>query len=61
MDPSPVCGFCLGTTQKNKKGEPEDLISCADCGNSGEHSGPTEWYMYPRGFLTHEQVQNKNL
>lgn len=37
-EPSPVCGFCLGTAEKNRDGEPEKLISCADCGNSGHPS-----------------------
>ena len=36
--PSPLCGFCLGTAEKNRDGEPEVLISCADCGNSGKSS-----------------------
>ena len=35
-DPSPLCGFCLGTAEKNRDGVPEVLISCADCGNSGK-------------------------
>jgi hypothetical protein len=30
-----LCCFCLGDEHKNRNGEPEDLISCADCGNSG--------------------------
>ncbi|XP_052068323.1 histone acetyltransferase KAT6B-like isoform X3 [Mytilus californianus] len=30
-----ICCFCLGDENKNRSGEPEDLISCADCGNSG--------------------------
>ena len=34
--PSPLCGFCLGTAEKNRDGVPEVLISCADCGNSGK-------------------------
>lgn len=37
-EPSPLCGFCLGTAEKNKDGVPEILISCADCGNSGMYS-----------------------
>ena len=33
--PIPLCSFCLGTAEKNKDGVIEELISCADCGNSG--------------------------
>ena len=30
------CDFCLGDADENKKtGEPEELVSCADCGRSG--------------------------
>ena len=36
FDASTVCGFCLGTADCNKDGEEEELISCADCGNSGK-------------------------
>lgn len=35
VDASTFCGFCLGTADCNKDGEEEELISCADCGNSG--------------------------
>ena len=43
--PSPLCGFCLGTAEKNRDGEPEVLISCADCGNSGkQHATFTHFY-----------------
>ena len=35
VDASTFCGFCRGTAQCNKDGEEEELISCADCGNSG--------------------------
>lgn len=35
--PNDYCDFCLGDEQDNKKtGEPEPLISCSDCGRSGE-------------------------
>lgn len=37
-DPSAFCGFCQGTAQCNKDGEEEELVSCADCGNSGHPS-----------------------
>ncbi|XP_042867286.1 zinc finger protein ubi-d4 A-like isoform X1 [Penaeus japonicus] len=34
--PSPYCDFCLGDAAMNKKtGEPEELVSCSDCGRSG--------------------------
>ena len=34
--PSPYCDFCLGDATENKKsGHPEELVSCADCGRSG--------------------------
>lgn len=34
--PSPYCDFCLGDATLNKKtGEPEELVSCSDCGRSG--------------------------
>lgn len=34
--PSPYCDFCLGDAEINKKsGQPEELVSCSDCGRSG--------------------------
>lgn len=30
-----ICCFCLGDEKRNRQGDEEDLISCADCGNSG--------------------------
>lgn len=30
-----VCSFCLGDEDKNAEGIPEDMIHCANCGNSG--------------------------
>ena len=36
VDASTYCGFCLGTGERNKDGVQEELISCADCGNSGK-------------------------
>lgn len=34
--PSPYCDFCLGDSKENKKtSQPEDLVSCSDCGRSG--------------------------
>lgn len=36
---SAYCDFCLGDADENKKtGEPEELVSCADCGRSGHPS-----------------------
>ena len=35
--PVPLCGFCFGGKEKNKHGEAEELVSCHDCGNSGEY------------------------
>ncbi|XP_014260012.1 zinc finger protein ubi-d4 A isoform X7 [Cimex lectularius] len=37
--PSPYCDFCLGDAVSNKKsGQPEELVSCSDCGRSGHPS-----------------------
>ena len=37
MPPSSYCDFCLGSTDLNKKsGVAEKMVSCADCGRSGE-------------------------
>ena len=30
-----MCDFCLQTADSNRKGEPEDLLICRDCGNRG--------------------------
>lgn len=30
------CSFCGGDDAKNKEGEPETMVTCADCGRSGE-------------------------
>nr|XP_033805229.1 histone acetyltransferase KAT6A [Geotrypetes seraphini]XP_033805231.1 histone acetyltransferase KAT6A [Geotrypetes seraphini]XP_033805232.1 histone acetyltransferase KAT6A [Geotrypetes seraphini] len=37
-EPIPICSFCLGTKEQNRERKPEELISCADCGNSGHPS-----------------------
>ena len=35
------CDFCLGDATENKKtGLPEELVSCAECGRSGELRRP---------------------
>jgi hypothetical protein len=31
----PNCGFCGGNDKKNKIGEPEEMVSCDECGRSG--------------------------
>lgn len=38
VTPSSMCSFCLGTAEQNKQKQPEELISCHDCGNSGHPS-----------------------
>ncbi|XP_069473765.1 histone acetyltransferase KAT6A [Ambystoma mexicanum] len=37
-EPIPICSFCLGTKEQNREKKAEELISCADCGNSGHPS-----------------------
>lgn len=40
--PNNYCDFCLGDSKINKKtGQPEELVSCSDCGRSGT-SNPGE-------------------
>jgi hypothetical protein len=35
--PLGYCDFCLGDSSENKKtNEPEELVSCAECGRSGQ-------------------------
>lgn len=42
--PNGYCDFCLGGSKKT--GCPEDLISCADCGRSGEPAQPlAKWHL----------------
>ena len=32
-----LCAFCLGDRDLNKKtGKPEEMVSCSDCGGSGD-------------------------
>ncbi|CAG0890658.1 unnamed protein product [Cyprideis torosa] len=39
VSPSTYCDFCLGDATQNKKtNEPEELVSCSDCGRSGHPS-----------------------
>ena len=35
VPPSAVCSFCLGTAEQNRDSQPEELVSCHECGNSG--------------------------
>ncbi|XP_064170966.1 histone acetyltransferase KAT6B-like isoform X4 [Anguilla rostrata] len=37
-DPIPICSFCLGTRESNRDQQPEELLSCTDCGSSGHPS-----------------------
>lgn len=38
--PNNYCDFCLGDSKINKKtGQPEELVSCSDCGRSGTSTG----------------------
>ena len=32
-----ICGFCLGDNEKNAQGIAEEMIHCAECGNSGKN------------------------
>jgi len=36
--PTPLYSFCCGSSEQNRNGVPEKLISCVDCGNSGHPS-----------------------
>uniref|UniRef100_A0A5F9C5K4 Double PHD fingers 2 n=1 Tax=Oryctolagus cuniculus TaxID=9986 RepID=A0A5F9C5K4_RABIT len=52
--PNNYCDFCLGDSKINKKtGQPEELVSCSDCGRSGA-SAPEDRVPQrpvPRGLL----------
>lgn len=38
--PNDYCDFCLGDQDSNRKtGQAEELVSCSDCGRSGEFEG----------------------
>lgn len=43
MEPNNYCDFCLGDASKNKSGEPEDMVSCAECGHSGKWQFHYSW------------------
>lgn len=39
--PNDYCDFCLGDQDANRKtGQAEELVSCSDCGRSGEFLVP---------------------
>ena len=39
VTPSEYCDFCLGDSNMNKKSnKPEELVSCAECGRSGNEN-----------------------
>jgi len=51
--PSPYCDFCLGDATENKKsGQPEELVSCADCGRSGKNPLEKKFSTYLSISLT---------
>ncbi|KAK4299880.1 hypothetical protein Pmani_027880 [Petrolisthes manimaculis] len=53
--PSPYCDFCLGDTTLNKKtGDPEELVSCSDCGRSGH---PTCLQFTPHMMISVRQYR----
>lgn len=45
--PNDYCDFCLGDQDSNRKtGQAEELVSCSDCGRSGESSlTGHRWFM----------------
>lgn len=57
--PNNYCDFCLGDSKINKKtGQPEELVSCSDCGRSGTSTPqpallPQAAVVPPRSCLTH--------
>lgn len=34
--PDAICGLCLKDRESNRKGEPEELVHCSQCDNSGK-------------------------
>ena len=43
IKPSAYCDFCLGDSSMNKKtGEPEEMVSCAECGRAGKFLSKVE-------------------
>lgn len=46
--PNNYCDFCLGDSKINKKtGQPEELVSCSDCGRSGTPKGEGSRSQHP--------------
>lgn len=41
------CGFCNGNDARNKDGKPELMVSCVDCGRSGEFVDCLLWLRCP--------------
>lgn len=53
--PNDYCDFCLGDQDSNRKtGQAEELVSCSDCGRSGESPVSTTWRVSIKasGFLS---------
>lgn len=50
--PNDYCDFCLGDQDSNRKtGQAEELVSCSDCGRSGE-------FVYSMYCRTHDFICN---
>lgn len=55
--PNNYCDFCLGDSKINKKtGQPEELVSCSDCGRSGTSKGKGCHSQHPVPSGCHSQV-----
>lgn len=49
--PNDYCDFCLGDQDSNRKtGQAEELVSCSDCGRSGESTVSTTWRAPLKSF-----------
>lgn len=49
--PNDYCDFCLGDQDSNRKtGQAEELVSCSDCGRSGEDHSLSNWVLSARPF-----------
>lgn len=50
--PNNYCDFCLGDSKINKKtGQPEELVSCSDCGRSGTPFSKSRLHSVPKKLL----------
>ncbi|XP_005061364.1 PREDICTED: zinc finger protein ubi-d4 [Ficedula albicollis] len=62
--PNNYCDFCLGDSKINKKtGQPEELVSCSDCGRSGRRFPAGSWSCHLCLDLLKEKAsiyQNQN-